>query len=86
MSSKSRHLSKTDLRRGLFTKGEKVIDSQPVKGEIATGTDEQMLLFGEVATATPAHHGQRNQSPTFRQNRSPKNPEMTPQTSAAPPT
>ena len=45
MSREPRHFSKTDLRRGRFTKPETGIASQPLTGEIATSPDEQALLF-----------------------------------------
>ena len=48
MSGPARHLSKTDLRRGLFTKSAQATVSEAAVREVGTGTDEQTLLFGEI--------------------------------------
>jgi hypothetical protein len=65
MSGSIRHLSKTDLRRGLFTKAAPTNAPQPPTREIAIGEDEQMLLFGSDAATPPAQaiRGQPKKSP-----------------------
>lgn len=61
MSGKTRHLSKTDLRRGLFTKTEKPppVASAPAPAAFpaATSAAEQALLFDLVPPeAAPKTH------------------------------
>ena len=51
MAGKKPHLSNTDLRRGLFTAGPRAAAPLSAKRESATGSEEQMLLFGEAAPA-----------------------------------
>ena len=45
MPGKTRHLSKTDLRRGLFTKAPSAPAPDPAARPDATSADEQALLF-----------------------------------------
>ena len=54
MSGGIRHLSKTDLRRGLFTKAAQAGTPQPPARETAIGEDEQMVLFGNETAAPSA--------------------------------
>ena len=49
MSGKTRQLSKTDLRRGLFTKPEAPSTPAPAAFPGATSADEQALLFDLAA-------------------------------------
>ena len=51
MAGETPNLSKTDLRRGLFTASPRAAASAPAKRESATGSEEQLLLFGEAAPA-----------------------------------
>lgn len=54
MMGQSPQFSKTDLRRGRLTAKAKPPEPASVKREIATGSAEQLLLFGEVdAASTP---------------------------------
>ena len=48
MSGPARPLSKTDLRRGLYSKTDPVTVPEAAVREVGTGTDEQTLLFGEI--------------------------------------
>ena len=59
-----RHFSKTDLRRGLFTKAAQTDTPKPPARETAIGEDEQMLLFGSDAAVPSAQaiRGQREKS------------------------
>ena len=54
MAGKKPPLSNTDLRRGLFTAGSRAVEPVPVKREGATGSEEQLLLFGEAAPGAEA--------------------------------
>ena len=51
MAGKKPHLSNTDLRRGLFTTGPRAAGPVSLPRESATGSEEQILLFGEAAPA-----------------------------------
>ena len=66
MAGKKPPLSNTDLRRGLFTAGSRAVEPVPVKREGATGSEEQLLLFGEAAPGAKTDQNQALQAARSR--------------------
>ena len=64
MAGKKPPLSNTDLRRGLFTAGARA--AAPVQREGATGSEEQLLLFGEAAPGAKTDQNQALQAARSR--------------------